>query len=351
MQIDDPATTELRKQIIASKPFLKAIYDEWYRTLANELTPIDGKELELGSGGGYCSDFIPGLITSEAFPCSTVQMVVDAQRMPFEDATLRAIVMTNVMHHLPNVREFFREATRCLRSGGKILMIEPWVTSWSKIVYTRLHHEPFEPNSAEWTFPPRGPLSCANNAMPWIVFEADRANIEKEVSGIVGGKNPAVHAFSLSGVRRGNDAKSDAWIYAWRLVGARKFADEPDVAIGPVRICSDSSSIRRLAELCAVKASSKCSPGRIAWFARPGYSRSRWFGGASSHLHSPTRNITKIPSGVWRRECRRFSSRVTCWTSERTLGTPPGCLRRRSRLDRKCTRSNRMERHTRCSKN
>jgi len=43
MQIDDPATTELRKQIIASKPFLKAIYDEWYRTLADELPPIDGK--------------------------------------------------------------------------------------------------------------------------------------------------------------------------------------------------------------------------------------------------------------------------------------------------------------------
>ena len=180
MQIDDPATTELRKQIIASKPFLKAIYDEWYRTLADELPPIDGKVLELGSGGGYCSKFIPGLITSEAFPCSTVQMVVDAQRMPFEDGTLRAVVMTNVMHHLPNVREFFKEATRCLRNGGKILMIEPWVTSWSKIVYTRLHHEPFEPNSAEWTFPPQGPLSGANNAMPWIVFERDRAKFEAE---------------------------------------------------------------------------------------------------------------------------------------------------------------------------
>jgi SAM-dependent methyltransferase len=180
MQIDDPATTELRKQIIASKPFLKAIYDEWYRTLADELPEINGKVLELGSGGGYCSQFIPELITSEAFPCSTVRLVADAQRLPFADGTLRAIVMTNVMHHLPNVREFLKEATRCLRSGGKILMIEPWVTSWSKFVYTRLHHEPFEPNSAEWTFPPQGPLSGANIAMPWIVFERDRAKFEAE---------------------------------------------------------------------------------------------------------------------------------------------------------------------------
>jgi SAM-dependent methyltransferase len=180
LQIDDPATTELRKQIIASKPFLKAIYDEWYRTLAAELPAIDGRVLELGSGGGYCSQFIQDLITSEAFPCSTVRLVADAQQMPFADGSLRAVVMTNVLHHLPNVREFFNEATRCLRNGGKILMIEPWVTSWSKIVYTRLHHEPFEPNSADWTFPPQGPLSGANGAMPWIVFERDRAKFEAE---------------------------------------------------------------------------------------------------------------------------------------------------------------------------
>jgi SAM-dependent methyltransferase len=180
MQIDDPATTELRKQIVASKPFLKAIYDEWYQMLADELPAIDGKVLELGSGGGYCSQFIPELITSEAFPCSTVQLVADAQRMPFADGTLRAIVMTNVLHHLPDVREFLKEASRCLRSGGKILMIEPWVTSWSKVVYMRLHHEPFDPNSEGWAFPPRGPLSGANVAMPWIVFERDRAKFEAE---------------------------------------------------------------------------------------------------------------------------------------------------------------------------
>jgi hypothetical protein len=29
MALDDPATTALRRQIIASKPFLTAIYDEW----------------------------------------------------------------------------------------------------------------------------------------------------------------------------------------------------------------------------------------------------------------------------------------------------------------------------------
>ena len=180
LHVDDPATTELRKRIIASKPFLKAIYDEWYAMLARELPAGEGLVVEFGSGGGYATQFIPGLVTSEVFASPGVQVVSNAQAMPFADGTLRGVVMTNVLHHMPRVRSFFAEATRCLRPGGKILMIEPWVTSWSKIVYTRLHHEPFDPNSAEWTFPPRGPLSGANNAMPWIVFERDRARFEAE---------------------------------------------------------------------------------------------------------------------------------------------------------------------------
>jgi hypothetical protein len=77
MRLDDPATTELRRQIIASKPFLKAIYDEWYSLLARELPAGDGEVLELGSGGGYCERYIKGLITSEVFPAPSVQLVVD----------------------------------------------------------------------------------------------------------------------------------------------------------------------------------------------------------------------------------------------------------------------------------
>jgi SAM-dependent methyltransferase len=185
MTIDDPATTALRKQIILSKPFLKAIYDEWYASLAAEIP--EGREgvLELGSGAGFCDEYINGLITSEVFQCPTVQMAVDAQQMPFRDQSLRAIVFTDVLHHLPNVRAFFAEASRCLRSGGKILMIEPWTTAWSKFVYKRLHHEPFCPEAPEWSFPTTGPLSGANGALPWIVFVRDRNRFESEFPTLV----------------------------------------------------------------------------------------------------------------------------------------------------------------------
>ena len=59
-------------------------------------------------------------------------------------------------------------------------MIEPWVTAWSRLVWGPLHHEPFEPQADSWTIPESGPLSGANGALPWIVFERDRERFETE---------------------------------------------------------------------------------------------------------------------------------------------------------------------------
>jgi len=180
LHVDDPATTELRKQVIASKPFLKAIYDEWYAMLAREVPAGEGLAVEFGSGGGYAAQFIPGLVTSEVFASPGVQVVSNAQAMPFGDGELRAIVMSNVLHHMPNLRLFFAEATRCLRPGGRILMIEPWVTPWSRLIYKKLHEEPFEPEARDWEFAESGPLSSANVALPWIVFARDEKRFSKE---------------------------------------------------------------------------------------------------------------------------------------------------------------------------
>lgn len=178
IDLDDPATTALRTQILSQKPFLQRIYDDWYRDLAAQLPNVEGPVVELGSGAGYGRRYIPGLITSDLFPCATVQLVADAQQLPFGNASLRAIVFTDVMHHIPDVRKFLSEASRCLRSGGKILMVEPWVGGWSRFVYRHLHHEPFKSEAKEWSFEGTGPLSSANTALPWIVFVRDRRKFE-----------------------------------------------------------------------------------------------------------------------------------------------------------------------------
>ena len=180
LDIDDPLTTALRQRIVKRKKFLNSIYNEWYRLVSEALPPGPGAVLELGTGAGFLHEIIPGLITSDIMHCPGVRVVLDGLKLPFTDASLRAIVMTDVLHHLPDQRRVFREAARCVRPGGVVSMIEPWVTPWSRFIHAMLHAEPFEPTSPEWGFPPKGPLSGANGALPWILFSRDVEQFRRE---------------------------------------------------------------------------------------------------------------------------------------------------------------------------
>jgi SAM-dependent methyltransferase len=178
INIDDPRTTGLRKRIIQEKALLRCVYHDWYTAIVSELPAGDAPVLELGSGAGFLQEYLPGLLTSEVFFLSELRLVADAVALPFADRSLRGIVMTDVLHHLPNARAFFSEAARCLRPGGVVVMHEPWVSRWSRLLYPVLHHEPFLPLAATWEFPRTGPLSGANGALPWIIFERDRTAFE-----------------------------------------------------------------------------------------------------------------------------------------------------------------------------
>lgn len=174
MDLDDPETTLLRKQIIQKKKFLKNIYEEWYRMITSDISSIDEHILELGSGAGFLDEYIPGVITSELLFTRQISCVLDGQKLPFSKNSLGAVVMVDVLHHIPNCDLFFDEIDRCVKPGGVVSMIEPWATKWSSMIYKYLHPEPFDADIDRWDFPSTGPLSGANGALPWIVFCRDR---------------------------------------------------------------------------------------------------------------------------------------------------------------------------------
>jgi SAM-dependent methyltransferase len=177
---DDPNAMTAFRRMVRDKRYLGKIYNEWYQLIVASLPTVPGRVLELGSGPGFMSDYIPDLITSDYLRIPDISLVLDAHEMPFAHDSLRAIVMTDVLHHLCSPRLFFNEAARCIERGGRIIMIEPWTTTWSSIVYSKLHHEPFDPETREWSFPSKGPLSGANGALPWILFSRDFALFRQE---------------------------------------------------------------------------------------------------------------------------------------------------------------------------
>lgn len=175
IDINDPLCTERRSIIIKNKGLLKKIYNDWYQNISKFLPSGEAPVIELGSGGGFMKDTIPELITTDVLSSHNIDIVMDGTIFPFSDNSLRSIVMTFVFHHIHDPLKFFAESTRCVQSGGRIIMLEPWVTPWSRFVYLWLHHEPFYPNAEDWQFVTNGPLSGANGALPWIVFKRDRS--------------------------------------------------------------------------------------------------------------------------------------------------------------------------------
>jgi SAM-dependent methyltransferase len=177
--LDDPQTTILHSQIIKEKVFLRNLYTDFYEAFKKAVNSNADKMVELGSGGGFIKEIMPDVITSDIIKLPNVDMTFSAEQMPFENNSVDAFFMIDVLHHIKKPRVFFAEAKRCLKSGGKIVMIEPANTLWSRLIYKIFHHELFDP-SAGWEMGETRPLSDANGAMAWIIFQRDRKLFESE---------------------------------------------------------------------------------------------------------------------------------------------------------------------------
>ena len=172
--LDAPETTLQHRAIILRKRFLKNIYIHWYTSFLKKIPEFpEGILLEIGSGGGFIKQLDSRVVTSDILSFEHCDMTFSGEKMPFEDNSLSAIFMIDVLHHIPNCVNFFAEAERTLKPGGKIVMIEPANTAFSRFIFQNFHHENFDPEAPDWTFPTTGPLSGANGALPWIVFSRD----------------------------------------------------------------------------------------------------------------------------------------------------------------------------------
>lgn len=179
---DSPEAIAICRRTIDQKPFLRALYQDFYDVFINQarqLAALQGKMVELGSGGGFLKKLLPEVVTSDVCAAPAIDQVISAEHLPFEDRSLKALFLMNVLHHVPDVEMFFREAERCLVPGGRIVMIEPHRSVWSQLFYKHLHYEAWDDRATDWKLPEGGRISRANNALPWIIFWRDRSRFEK----------------------------------------------------------------------------------------------------------------------------------------------------------------------------
>ncbi|MHB8856322.1 MAG: class I SAM-dependent methyltransferase [Bellilinea sp.] len=173
LDLDDPNTTDLRRQVLQSKPFLWKIYQEWYQMIFKYIPQKDAKILEIGSGAGFSSHYSTKVVQTDILHTRGIDIQCNGQHLPFKDRSFQSLIMVNVLHHLHDTKQFLEETSRCLIDEGTICMVEPWNTRWASYFYKHFHHEPFDPTSRDWGCVDGGPLSSSNQAIPWIIFSRD----------------------------------------------------------------------------------------------------------------------------------------------------------------------------------
>ena len=179
LSVGSPEFFARQKQLIIERPLLKGCYDDWYaRLLADARSaPHPGQLLELGSGGSCLKDLEPAFITSDVIP-GVAERVIDACELPFPEESLKAIALTHVLHHIPDVERFFREAVRTLVPGGVITMIEVAHTPFARFFFSNFHPEPYDDSRAAWSFGQEDSMMDSNQALSWMVFVRDRQRFE-----------------------------------------------------------------------------------------------------------------------------------------------------------------------------
>jgi SAM-dependent methyltransferase len=116
------------------------VYREWFDRLldaAGARRPV----VEIGSGPGFFKAAASDLIATDVLAGLPVDVRCDADALPFRSGSVGAIVMVDALHHLPRPLDFLADAARTLTPGGRIAMIEPWITLPSWILYRFFHHE------------------------------------------------------------------------------------------------------------------------------------------------------------------------------------------------------------------
>lgn len=157
------------------KAVLRSIYSEEFFARLLVSRKADGVCIEVGGGPGFFKELLPGVVCTDLIRSPWLDAVVDAQRLPFRSSCVSNIFGLDMLHHIASPMRFLNEAQRVLISGGRIILIEPWITPFSYFIYRYLHQEDCDLSARPWDAN-EGELKLGkkafegNQAIPYLLF-------------------------------------------------------------------------------------------------------------------------------------------------------------------------------------
>jgi len=215
-------TGAVQREILRTKPSLRRIYERIYDRMihaARTYAPSMRVSVELGSGGGFLRAVVPDVVASDLRPTADLDLVLDAQALPFRTRSVDVLYAMHLFHHVPDVRRFLREIERVLVEGGVLVAVDPYWSGLAKVMFKHFHPEPFDERAAAWEFDSTSPMA-SNQALSYLVLERDREDFAREFPGL---EVIEVDAFAgpsylLTGGIWKRKLLPDAWLdRLWRL--------------------------------------------------------------------------------------------------------------------------------------
>jgi SAM-dependent methyltransferase len=190
------------RKIWEQKPILNALYHSYYQQILARCNA--GKTLEIGGGSGNLKSFAPSVVSTDILFAPWLDVVSDAQLLPFALASFDNIVLFDVLHHIAEPRLFLAEAVRILRARGRIILLEPGITPVSWLFYRLFHPEPIR-----MRIDPLAPGSLksgddpfdANQAIPTLLLTRYRSQLHCQFPElhVVEFRRIALFSYPLSG--------------------------------------------------------------------------------------------------------------------------------------------------------
>lgn len=171
------------RKVWEAKETIRLLYRDYHRRLLASCP--EGAVLDIGGGTAHVKDSRPDIVSTDILSFPGIDVVADAHRLPFPPACFAGVVMLDVLHHLERPIEFLHEASRVLRPGGRLAMIEPAMTTLARRFYENFHEEPVDmgadPFAPVVTNPDRDPFD-ANQAIPSLLFATPAARSRLETT-------------------------------------------------------------------------------------------------------------------------------------------------------------------------
>jgi SAM-dependent methyltransferase len=184
MDVDGVSRLDLHRKMLTKKRMLRDVFTEFhhlFHKLNQRFLSGEGAEVELGAGISPIRDSFPYVLATDIVEAPHLDKVINAEAMDIDDSSVRVIYGQNCFHHFPHPDKFLLELERVLIPGGGAILLEPYYGPFASFLFKRIFRtEGFDKNFHSWETPAEGPMNGANQALSYIVFVRDRAELERK---------------------------------------------------------------------------------------------------------------------------------------------------------------------------